>query len=268
MPVMNFVMNLNYVAIAVVGGLMVATGRISLGDVQAFIQYSRQFTMPITQVAGIMNVLQSTAASAERVFELLDEPEETPDPAECVAVRAHARPHRARRTCRSATCPTRRSSPDLTLDVRAGRDRGHRRPHRRRQDHARQPAAALLRDRRRRHQRRRRGHAAHLAQRPAPPVRHGAAGHLAVQRHHPREHRLRPRGRDRGRDPRGRQGGARGPLRARAARRLRHRARRRRHQRLGRARSSCSPSPARSSPTRTSSSSTRRPARWTRAPRC
>jgi ATP-binding cassette, subfamily B, multidrug efflux pump len=84
MPVMNFVMNLNYVAIAVIGGVMVATGRISLGDVQAFIQYSRQFTMPITQVAGIMNVLQSTAASAERVFELLDEGEETPDPAECV----------------------------------------------------------------------------------------------------------------------------------------------------------------------------------------
>ena len=84
MPVMNFVMNLNYVAIAVIGGLMVATGRISLGDVQAFIQYSRQFTMPITQVAGIMNVLQSTAASAERVFELLDEPEEQPDAAECV----------------------------------------------------------------------------------------------------------------------------------------------------------------------------------------
>ena len=84
MPVMNFVMNLNYVAIAVIGGVMVASGRMSLGDVQAFIQYSRQFTMPITQVASIMNVLQSTAASAERVFELLDEDEEEPDPAECV----------------------------------------------------------------------------------------------------------------------------------------------------------------------------------------
>jgi ATP-binding cassette subfamily B protein len=92
MPVMNSVMNLNYVAIAVVGGLMVATGRISLGDVQAFIQYSRQFTMPITQVAGIMNVLQSTAASAERIFELLDEPEETPDPAACVEC-DHTRGH-------------------------------------------------------------------------------------------------------------------------------------------------------------------------------
>ena len=82
MPVMNFVMNLNYVAIAVIGGLMMATGRISLGGVTAFIQYSRQFTMPITQVANIMNVLQSTAASSERVFELLDEAEEEPDAAE------------------------------------------------------------------------------------------------------------------------------------------------------------------------------------------
>ncbi len=92
MPVMNFVMNLNYVAIAVIGGVMVASGRMSLGDVQAFIQYSRQFTMPITQVASIMNVLQSTAASAERVFELLDEPEEEPDKAECV-VFEHTRGH-------------------------------------------------------------------------------------------------------------------------------------------------------------------------------
>jgi ATP-binding cassette subfamily B protein len=92
MPVMNFVMNLNYVAIAVVGGIMVATGRISLGDVQAFIQYSRQFTMPITQVASIMNVLQSTAASAERVFELLDEQEETPDAPECLEC-DHTRGH-------------------------------------------------------------------------------------------------------------------------------------------------------------------------------
>lgn len=83
-PVMNFVSNLNYVAVAVVGGLGVATGRISLGDVQAFIQYARQFTMPITQTASIMNVLQSTAASAERVFELLDEHEEEPDPVNAV----------------------------------------------------------------------------------------------------------------------------------------------------------------------------------------
>ncbi|HEU4355320.1 MAG TPA: ABC transporter ATP-binding protein [Actinomycetota bacterium] len=85
-PAMFFISNLNYVAICVVGGLMVANGRISLGDVQAFIQYSRQFTQPITQTAAIMNVLQSTVASAERVFEFLDESEEAPDDAEPVAL--------------------------------------------------------------------------------------------------------------------------------------------------------------------------------------
>ncbi len=81
-PAMMFLSNLNYVAICVIGGLKVANGTMSLGDVQAFIVYSRQFTQPITQTAAIANVLQSTIASAERVFELLDEPEEEPDPVE------------------------------------------------------------------------------------------------------------------------------------------------------------------------------------------
>ncbi len=81
MPVMMFIGNLNYVAIAVIGGLRVANGSMSLGDVQAFIQYSRQFTQPLTQVASMSNLLQSGAASAERVFELLDAEEEAADPA-------------------------------------------------------------------------------------------------------------------------------------------------------------------------------------------
>jgi ATP-binding cassette subfamily B multidrug efflux pump len=79
-PAMNFIANLNYVAIAVIGGLRVASGTMTLGDVIAFIQYSRQFTFPIVQTASIANVLQSAVASAERVFELLDEAEEIPDP--------------------------------------------------------------------------------------------------------------------------------------------------------------------------------------------
>jgi ATP-binding cassette subfamily B protein len=78
-PMMMFIGNLNYVAIAVVGGLLVASGRLSFGDIQAFIQYSRQFTMPLTQLASMANVLQSGIASAERVFELLDFPEESED---------------------------------------------------------------------------------------------------------------------------------------------------------------------------------------------
>ena len=80
-PSMGFISNLNYVFIAVVGGMRVASGTLSLGDVQAFIQYSRSFTWPITQLASIANVMQSAVASAERVFELLDEPEEEPDTA-------------------------------------------------------------------------------------------------------------------------------------------------------------------------------------------
>ncbi|MEU7990138.1 ABC transporter ATP-binding protein [Streptosporangium canum] len=84
MPTMMFIGNLNYVVIAVVGGLRVATGSMSLGDVQAFIQYSRQFTQPLTQVASMANLLQSGVASAERVFELLDAEDQSPDPADPV----------------------------------------------------------------------------------------------------------------------------------------------------------------------------------------
>jgi ATP-binding cassette subfamily B protein len=81
-PAMAFVGNLNYVAICVIGGLQVASGAMPLGDVQAFIQYSRQFTMPITQIASVVNLMQSGVASAERVFELLDADEEDADPDE------------------------------------------------------------------------------------------------------------------------------------------------------------------------------------------
>ncbi len=81
-PAMMFLSNLNFVAIAVIGGLRVSSGALSLGDVQAFIQYSRQFTQPLTQVASMANVLQSGIASVERVFELLDADEQEPDAAE------------------------------------------------------------------------------------------------------------------------------------------------------------------------------------------
>jgi ATP-binding cassette, subfamily B, multidrug efflux pump len=76
MPLMMFLGNLNYVLVAVIGGLRVASGSLSLGEVQAFIQYSRQFTQPLTQLASMVNLLQSGVASAERVFELLDAEEE------------------------------------------------------------------------------------------------------------------------------------------------------------------------------------------------
>ncbi|MEU5997064.1 ABC transporter ATP-binding protein [Streptomyces sp. NPDC047197] len=79
-PLMYFMSNINYVLVAVVGGLRVASGALSIGDVQAFIQYSRQFSMPLTQVASMANLVQSGVASAERVFELLDADEQEADP--------------------------------------------------------------------------------------------------------------------------------------------------------------------------------------------
>ncbi|MDT3399496.1 ABC transporter ATP-binding protein [Streptomyces sp. B1866] len=91
-PAMMFIGNLNYVLVAVVGGLRVASGSLSIGDVQAFVQYSRQFSQPLTQVASMANLVQSGVASAERVFELLDAEEQQPDPADGVRlgrVRGH-----------------------------------------------------------------------------------------------------------------------------------------------------------------------------------
>ncbi|MGE5653709.1 MAG: ABC transporter ATP-binding protein [Bacillota bacterium] len=79
MPMMSFVNNIGYVLVCVVGSILVTKKSIAIGDVQAFIQYSRQFTQPINQTANISNVIQSTVAAAERVFELLDEMEEAPD---------------------------------------------------------------------------------------------------------------------------------------------------------------------------------------------
>lgn len=85
-PMMQLLSNINYVLIAVIGGLRVASGNLSIGDIQAFIQYSRQFTQPINQLASMFNTFQSGIASAERVFELLDAEEQSPDPAEPAVV--------------------------------------------------------------------------------------------------------------------------------------------------------------------------------------
>jgi ATP-binding cassette, subfamily B, multidrug efflux pump len=79
MPLMAFISNIGYVLVSVVGGILVTKRAIKIGDIQAFIQYARQFSQPITQTANIANIIQSTIASAERVFELLDEQEEVPE---------------------------------------------------------------------------------------------------------------------------------------------------------------------------------------------
>ncbi|PXX63168.1 ATP-binding cassette subfamily B protein [Nocardia tenerifensis] len=80
MPAIMFLGNVNFVLVALVGGLRVATGQLSLGEVQAFIQYSRQFSQPLTQIGAMANLLQSGVASAERIFEILDAEEQSPDP--------------------------------------------------------------------------------------------------------------------------------------------------------------------------------------------
>ncbi len=85
MPIMNFVGNLGYVGICILGGYLAIRNAITLGDIQAFIQYVRSFTQPIMQIANISNILQQTAAAAERVFEFLNEAEEVPDPAEPIS---------------------------------------------------------------------------------------------------------------------------------------------------------------------------------------
>ena len=102
MPAMTFVSYLSYVLIAVVGGLRVASGQMTLGDATAFIQYSREFSQPIGQIAGMANMLQSGVASAERTFELLDAEEQTPD-------------DRDRSTCPSAPTATSSSSDVVVL---------------------------------------------------------------------------------------------------------------------------------------------------------
>jgi ATP-binding cassette subfamily B protein len=86
MPLMRSVGNFGYAFVAVIGGIMVANNSISIGDVQAFIQYAQQFTQPITMLANFANVIQSTMASAERIFELLDEEEQTPEIVDAVAI--------------------------------------------------------------------------------------------------------------------------------------------------------------------------------------
>ncbi len=119
MPAMMFLGNVGFVAIAVVGGLRVAAGHLSIGDVQAFIQYSRQFTQPITQVASMFNTLQSGVASAERVFELLDAPDQSPDTADGTQEAAPRGRVAFERVSFSYT-PTRRLITDLSLVAEPG----------------------------------------------------------------------------------------------------------------------------------------------------
>jgi ATP-binding cassette subfamily B multidrug efflux pump len=119
MPLMNFINNLGYVLICVIGGILTARKALKLGDIQAFIQYSRQFTMPIAQTANIMNTLQSALASSERVFEVLDEPEEEPDQPDA-AVLAAPRGHVSFRNVRFGYRDDAILMKDINIEVQAG----------------------------------------------------------------------------------------------------------------------------------------------------
>ena len=135
MPGMMFIGNLTYVGIAVLGGLMVANGQLRLGDVQAFIQYSQQFTQPLSELGGMAAVVQSGTASAERVFELLDADEQEPDSLDAPRSRSTAKASSSSRTSPSRTLPTARSSPTCrsgSNPVRRSRSWGRRVPARRR----------------------------------------------------------------------------------------------------------------------------------------
>lgn len=118
MPLMSLIGNIGYVFICVVGGILVAGQRIAIGDVQAFIQYARQFSMPITQAANIANIIQSTVASAERVFELLDETEETDGAAAAVPDRPQGAV--SFRHVRFGYSPEAPLMDDLNLEVKPG----------------------------------------------------------------------------------------------------------------------------------------------------
>ena len=236
MPATMFVGNLVYVGIAVVGGLMVASGSLSLGDVQAFIQYSRQFTQPLSQLGSMANLLQSGVASAERVFELLDADEQSAGSrTDAAASRPPRRPGGwPSSTCRSGTTPETPLIDDLSLVAEPGQtvaivgptgagkttlvnlimrfyelDGG-----RITLDGV--DIATMTRD--------------DLRSRTGM-VLQDTWLFAGID---PRQHRVRPSRRDRRGDPRRRRGGLRRPVRALAARRLRHHARRRGRQRLGR----------------------------------
>ena len=120
MPVMNFVSNLGYVGVVIMGGYLAIRNAISLGDIQAFIQYVRSFTQPISQIANISNVLQQTAASAERVFEFLDEKEETPETAE-LASTAAVRGHVEFRNVQFGYLPGKTIINDFSADIEPGK---------------------------------------------------------------------------------------------------------------------------------------------------
>ena len=221
-PLMQFISYLSYVAIAVLGGLRVASGHMTLGDATAFIQYSRQFNQPLGELAGMMQMVQSGVASAERIFELLDAEEEVADVRDDAAS-ASERAHGPSGVPRRPFLIHRRAlDPGPKLARCTGADRRDCGANRRWQDHAGQPAHALLRRGRGRDFPRRPRHPHLEARNTAQPSRDGIARRGALRRHDHGKYSLRAARRDGRRGHRCGNGHVRGPVRARPARWLRH----------------------------------------------
>ena len=143
LPIMNFIGNLGYVAICILGGYLATRNIITVGDIQAFIQYVRSFTQPITQIANISNILQQTAAAAERVFEFLAEQEEMPETANPVKLNV-VKGSVEFKNVHFGYNPDKIIINDFCCHRRTRSKDRHCRPNRRRQDHHGQTADALL----------------------------------------------------------------------------------------------------------------------------
>ena len=143
MPIMTFIGNLGYVAVAILGGYLAIKGTITVGDIQAFIQYVRSFTQPIMQLANISNILQQTAAAAERVFEFLEEDEEVEEAAQPVKLE-NVEGHVEFKDVHFGYSPDKIIINDFLCGSRTRSQDRHRRSDRRGQDHHGQIADALL----------------------------------------------------------------------------------------------------------------------------
>ena len=189
-PVMNFVGNLGYVGVVILGGYLAVRDTIGVGDILAFIQYLRSFTMPITQTTNIANMLQSTAAAAERVFEFLDEPEEVEaGPRQAVKLEK-VEGHVTFKHVRFGYSPDKIVIHDFSADIKPGQKVAIVGP-----TGAGKTTMVKLLMRfydvnSGEHQGGRRGYPRDAARRPALHVRHGAPGYLAFQRQHQGQHPL------------------------------------------------------------------------------
>ena len=182
-PSTRFVNSLVYAGVCVAGALSAVHGGISVGQLTSFLSYANQYTKPFNEISGVVTELQNALACADRIFELIEETPQTPEPADAKTL-----------TDPDGSVALEDVSfsyvPEQHLIERgAGPADRHRRPDRLRQDDDHQSAHALLRCGQRLHPRERRGYPPADARQPAHVLRHGAAGHLAQDRHHPREYR-------------------------------------------------------------------------------